>query len=223
MGASGGPAKHDCDPAVPAIQPDGRPCRSEREREKTMQTHESWNFESKLKGMSVLDLKTGEKIGAVSDLIIDPLEGRLLGLTVVRPDKATRHFAVDRLRIGKDAVMASEGGAAPLDLSGAFARGVAATEIMGAKLVTEDGRLVGTIQQIHVKQDATGVFYRVAESSMQRLFGGGFYLAGNVPRAYSQDGKRLIVPGDIGEHYAKKNVHELFEPEADQDKGRKTA
>jgi hypothetical protein len=38
--------------------------------------------------------------------------------------------------------------------------------------------------------------YHVAESTLRRFIGVGFYIAGNVPRAYSPDGVRMIVPDD---------------------------
>jgi len=54
------------------------------------------NFETELKGMSVLDIATGEKIGSVSDIIINPTEGKVLGLAIIRSDKEVRAVSADQ-------------------------------------------------------------------------------------------------------------------------------
>jgi hypothetical protein len=46
---------------------------------------------------------------------------------------------------------------------------------------------------------------------LQRFFGGGFYIAGNVPHAYSSDGVRMIVPDDTENSRAVESLAEAIQ------------
>jgi uncharacterized protein YrrD len=175
-----------------------------------MKQNQTVGFESGIKGMPVLDAKIGDKIGIVSDLIIDPVEGKLLGIALTRPDKEIRSIKTGDLHIGDDAVMSIGSTPAALDYFGDFAGGIAATEIMEAKLVSNDGKLIGKIQEIYLALYDLTIYYKVAESSFQQIFGKGFYLSAKAPLAYSRNDKRFIVPADIQKQHAKKNLSDLI-------------
>jgi sporulation protein YlmC with PRC-barrel domain len=170
------------------------------------------NAAIELKGMSVLRSDTGERLGEVSDVIILPTEGRVAGIAIGSPDGWQRAMGSTDFIIGADAIMAVEG--AQFDeqmLDGTLAEGLhPASDIIGSNVVTEDGKLLGRVSEIHVSKESPIVFYRIAESKLQRFLGGGFFIAGNLPRAYSPDGARLIVPQDTEEHYAASSLGELI-------------
>lgn len=168
-----------------------------------------FDFETKLKGMSVLQSSSGARLGNVSDLVVNPNDGRVIGIAMARPDKEARAIAIGDAHIGDDAVMVADGSLLPLDFSGALAEGALATDLIGAKVVAEDGRLVGRVTHVYVHPESGGVFYRIADSALQRLFGGGFYIPGGTSKAYSREGRRMIVPSDIKERHARKSLGEM--------------
>jgi hypothetical protein len=45
---------------------------------------------------------------------------------------------------------------------------------------------------------------------MQKFLGGGFYIASDLPTAYSHDGVRIIVPAYTEERYAVTTIDEAF-------------
>jgi uncharacterized protein YrrD len=174
------------------------------------------NVASDLKGMAVLASDSGEKLGEVTDAIIHPVEGRVLGITLRTPAGERRVIPSRDFSIGVNAVMTATGSAArTTDTTGEWAGGVEAVgEIIGTNLVTEDGKLLGQVREVHILADRPQAIYRVAETTLQRFFGGGFYLAGDVPRSYSPDGARMIVPADTEARYAASSLAEAIQPSA---------
>jgi sporulation protein YlmC with PRC-barrel domain len=75
-------------------------------------------------------------------------------------------------------------------------------EMIGSNVVTENGELLGRISEIYIRVDKPQAVYRVTESRIQKLFGGGFFLPGDAARSYAQDGARMIVPADTERRYA---------------------
>ncbi|HET9529929.1 MAG TPA: BON domain-containing protein [Blastocatellia bacterium] len=165
-----------------------------------------------VKGKTVLRSRTGEKLGEVTDVIVHPIQGTVLGLLLRGPEGQERALVAQDFVIGNDAVMASE--TASMDeenLRSALSEGVPASRnIVGASVVTEDGNLVGRISQVLFSMDTRRAVYRIAESKLKQLFGGGFYLAGDVVRAYSPDGGRIIVPVDTGDRFAAQSPDEAL-------------
>lgn len=170
-----------------------------------MKTNGNVNFAADLKGMPVLDSGSGAKIGVVSDLILDPVQGKLAGIAFTRADREVRALALEHVHIGKDAVMITGGTPAALDFAGGIAQGVLATKILGASVVTENGSRIGSLESVWVDPATAQIHYRVAESALQRITGGGFFISGQVPRTFSPDARRLIVPADY-DRYAKKSL-----------------
>lgn len=169
------------------------------------------NVGSDLKGMTVLASDTGEKLGEVIDAIIHPVEGRVLGLTLRTGEGERRVISSQDFFIGVDAIMSPQGARLrTLDQTGDLAEGVEALGgIIGTNVVTEDGKLIGRVSEVHILADRPQAIYRITESSLQRFLGGGFYLPGDVPRSYSPDGVRMIVPADTEERYAVSSLEEV--------------
>lgn len=170
------------------------------------------NVDKELKGMTVLKTDTGNKMGEVNDAIVHPVEGRVLGLIIRTGEGQERAMAARDFFIGKDAVMATAG-ARFVEEGGDnwLAGGVPALgEVVGTNVVTEDGKLLGRVSEVHISLEMPRVVYRVTESTLQRFLGGGFYIAGDLPSAYSRDGVRMIVPPDTEERYAAESLDEAF-------------
>lgn len=172
------------------------------------------NVASDLKGMTVLASDSGEKLGNATDVIIHPVEGKVLGIALRTLEGERRVISTQDFSIGVDAIMAAKGSVAhTTDTTGDLAGGVEAVgEIVGTNVVTEDGKLLGRVREVHILADRPRAVYRVAETTLQRFFGGGFYLAGDVPRSYSPDGARMIVPADVEQRHAASSVAEAVQP-----------
>ena len=181
-------------------------------KEKNVKDIRTMNVEKELKGMTVLRSDTGDKMGEVSDVIVHPVEGKVMGLIVRTDQGQERALATRDFFIGKDAVMA-EAGARFIE-EGAEDRlegGVPAMgEIVGTNVVTDEGKLLGRVSEVHISLEAPRTVYRVTESTLQQFMGGGFYIAGDLPSAYSRDGVRMIVPAGTDERHAVVIIDEAF-------------
>jgi uncharacterized protein YrrD len=178
-----------------------------------MKETRSLNVLKELKGMPLINRATGEKLGDVEDALIHPTQGRVLGL-LLKDSGGQRHaLDVRDCLIGKDAVMVAEHFHFETPGHGeTLSGGVPVGELTGTKAVTEDGRLIGRVSDVYILVDQPRAAYHVTESTMQRFFGGGFFLAGDVPKAYSPDGARLILPSDTENRAAVSSLDEVFAP-----------
>ncbi len=164
------------------------------------------------KGMSVLASDTGAKLGEACDAIIHPTEGRLLGVVVRATEGGERQLSASSFIIGQDAVMVTTAAFRRADeRSDELASGVRAiADLIGSKVVTENGALLGRVSEAHIGVDQSRVVYRVAESTLQKFFGGGFFLPGSVARSFSPEEKRMIVPADTENRYAASSLAEAI-------------
>ncbi|MBC8144674.1 MAG: PRC-barrel domain-containing protein [bacterium] len=173
-----------------------------------------------IRQLSVLDSGTGDRLGSINDIVVHPTDGRLLGLIIRALDGEDSVIPLSAFRIGDNAVMAQPDpplellGSSELLKDGAFAAGA----LVGVNIVTEDGRLLGKIKDVIVLPELSIVAYKIAGSVLQKIFGGGFYIAGDLPIALSSDGVRMIVPSDTEEKHAAESVDALLKRGADGDK-----
>jgi sporulation protein YlmC with PRC-barrel domain len=170
------------------------------------------NVAKDLRGMSLLAVDTGAKLGEIRDVIIQPTEGRVMGVVVRTPDDAELRLRSGDIIIGQHAVMTSwESFELAGDRAGEMAGGVRALdEMIGSNVVTENGELLGRISEIYIRVDRPQAVYRVTESRIQKLFGGGFFLRGDAARSYAPDGARMIVPADTEQRYAASSLGEAL-------------
>lgn len=153
----------------------------------------------KLIGMTVLSRVTGNKLGQVHDCILDPSSGELRGLGVRTPDGGIRVMEHSEIfSFGKDAVMA-RGDEAVVELDGSPLGNLprARQDIMGSRVVTEGGELLGDVANIfvHVAEPPL-VIYEVRESVLDKLLGRSLFIPASLARALSSDAERIIVPDD---------------------------
>ena len=150
-------------------------------------------------GMPLLSRATGNKLGQVDDIILDPLEGVLLGLGVLTPDSDV--LLLDYREVysfGRDAVMANrDDSLVPPDDSRLAGAPRAKKDISGARVVTEGGALLGEVANVfvHVAPPPL-VVYEVRESVIDKLLGRGLFIPASLGRALSEDAERIIVPED---------------------------
>jgi uncharacterized protein YrrD len=170
------------------------------------------NVAKDLRGMSLLAVDTGEKLGEIRDAIIQPIEGRLAGLLVRTLDNGELRLGINDANIGPDAVMTAVGSFEYAgDRAGQMAGGVRALgDLVDSNVVTEDGDLLGRISEVYVSADSPLAIYRIAESRIKKFFGRGFFLPGDITRSYAPDGARIIVPADAVDRYATSSLGDLL-------------
>jgi sporulation protein YlmC with PRC-barrel domain len=155
-------------------------------------------------GRVVLARETANRLGQIYDLIVDPLKGTLGGLAVRMPDQSLSlidaqeiySFGVDAVMINSD-LSAMSVQDSPLKYSP-----LARTVMMGAKVLTEGGKLLGQIANIYIHlapEEESPLFYEVRSSLLDKLLGHTLYFPASWGRALSQDGKRLVVADDTPE------------------------
>ncbi len=161
------------------------------------------SIETQLKKMAVVIADRDEKLGQITDLIIHPTNGSVPGLIIRTFSGTIRAVAAEDFFIfsSKNVVMVLPG--ALSDQISAWEKmgaGVGVCrEIIGARVVTELGKNLGYVCEALLVEEPLQVIYRVVESRWQKWFGAGFYMAADIPNAWSHTGRRLLVPADAAE------------------------
>lgn len=154
-------------------------------------------------GRVVLARETANKLGQIYDLIVDPFKGVLGGLAVRMADQSLSLIDAQEIySFGVDAVMInSDRAALPVQDSPLKQLPLAKTVLMGAKVLTEGGKLLGQIANIYIRLGPEGslLFYEVRSSLLDKLLGHTLYFPASWGRALSLDGKRLVVADDTSE------------------------
>jgi len=158
---------------------------------------------SGLVGRSVLSLATGNKLGVVSDVFLDALNGEILGFTINAPDGTAKTLSfVSVHSFGHDAVMASSDEAVEPAGENAFAGHPNVRDLIGTKVISETGSLIGQIAGVFVTGESPAVFYEIRESLLDALLGRRHFIPASAGHALSDDKERLIVPNEAAENAA---------------------
>jgi uncharacterized protein YrrD len=180
------------------------------------------SLEKELKGMSLLSTATGAKLGEVIDVIVDPIKGSVLGIAIHTKNGNRQMLATRDFFIGADAVMASADYRFEDHFVGFLENGLLALkELVGTTVITDDGRALGRLSEIYLSRLRPHVFYRITESTLQRFIGGGFYIPGDIVKAYPSDDRRMIVSGGLIDRFAFSSLPELSSFEESESHGRK--
>ena len=167
-----------------------------------------------LTGRPILSISTGNKLGHVSHVRIEPINGRLSGLALQETENADLPY--DRIHsFGRDAVMAaSDDSVVDLgDPSGSFVR--RAEDLIGTKVVMDSGEILGEIADVLVGLSPPPVvLYEIRRSMLDRLLGRTFFIPASVGYALSDDSARLIVPDQTAE-IASSDISTLLGPAID--------
>lgn len=164
-----------------------------------------------LAGMTVLSLSTGNKLGQILDLLIDPINGVPLGITVSLLDHRVAGIAHDEIySFGRDAVMArTDQSITPLDTA-FWNNGQPAGRLIGTKIITENGDVLGRITNVFVTlKPPPRILYEGRHSFLDKLLGREFYVPASVGHALSDDAARLVVP-DITMDIAASDLSDLI-------------
>lgn len=166
-----------------------------------------------LSGKVVLSLRTGNKLGVLQDLFIDPIDGIVLGVTIDGNEGESLGLRYEDIySFGHDAVMAiSEEPLKPIDEMdiSTYPR---AADLIGTKILTVSGNALGQIRNVFVTlQPPPMVVYSVGESMLDRLLGREFYILASAGNALSDDTERLVVPDATAENTGR-TIEALLNP-----------
>ena len=170
-----------------------------------------------LVGRTVLSLSSGNKLGRVLGVNIDPVNGRVLGLTLKQDDGSSARLPYEAIHsFGRDAVMASSDESAQTIVDqGKLPGGRDAKDLFGTSVVMESGVLLGEIVDVLVTlKPPPSVLYEVRKSMLDRLLGRTFFIPASVAYVLSEDAQRLLVP-DITSEIATTEVNDVVGPTVD--------
>lgn len=164
-----------------------------------------------LVGMPVLSRTSGNKLGSVRDLSIDPANGVLTGLVVAADDRVAALPYEAIYSFGHDAIMAeTDDSLRAYNDSEAAGRPQAKEHLIGTKVLTESGRLLGNISNVFVTlKPPPFIVYEVRESVLDKLLGRQLYILPSAGYALSDDGERLVVPEETADT-ASSSITELI-------------
>ena len=150
-------------------------------------------------GRPALSLQTANKLGQVDDLVVDPLKGQLMGFSIQCLDQS--HALVDwRVvhSVGSDAIMVDgDDSLVDVDRSPIKVFPQAKKDLIGVKVITEHGELMGKISDLFLCLTETPmIIYEVRSSILDKLLGHAFYFAASLGRAFSDDATSIIVTDD---------------------------
>ena len=153
-------------------------------------------------GMTILSRATGNKLGQVHDLLVDPITGLLLGLVVQMPDESMRVLDYHGIfSFGPDAIMANnDDSIVPLDQARLAGQPRATKDLTGAKIITEGGKLLGQVANVFVHLAPPPLaIYEIRESLVDKLLGRGLFIPASLGDAFSLDAERIIVPNEAAQ------------------------
>ena len=154
----------------------------------------------KLIGRSVLSLHTANKLGAVHDVCVEPERGQLAGMSVKRSDESYASVEDRNIHsIGPDAVMINEDDSLlPPEEFPLKHLPVAKHQLIGVKVITEGGELVGSIASvfIHLTEKPEFIF-EVRSSIFDKLLGHALYFPASVGSVLADDRTALVISGGV--------------------------
>ena len=152
----------------------------------------------KLIGRPVVSVETANKLGHINDLIVEPLTGRLAGFCVARFDETSALVSViDVHGIGPDAIMVERDESLVLAAASPLAElPRAKTNLIGVKIITEHGQLLGKISDLHLclLKDPV-LIYEVRASIFDKLLGHALYVSASLGSALAADRSALVING----------------------------
>jgi len=159
--------------------------------------HETVNWKG-LVDAEVRSSKTGELLGRVADILIHTDEGRIIGLVVDRgAGRLIRDFQYIE---GKFMTSGEDNWQTGPYINDAKSVSVV-EEIIGARVVTTGGTLLGRVSGAGVSAEGTLAIFRISKSFLHYLFRRGMLIRSDAPKSILKDetghGSRLIVPSEI--------------------------
>jgi uncharacterized protein YrrD len=150
----------------------------------------------KMIGMPVMSRTTGNKLGEVYDLYIDPMQGILMGVTIKAPNG--KLGGIDYRNVysfGQDAVMVNdESHITVLTDEWVAQHPHAKKHLIGTNVLTEAGNHLGEIGNIFVRLTSPPmVIYEMRGSMWDSLMGRNHFIYAANAGALSSNAERMIV------------------------------
>jgi uncharacterized protein YrrD len=149
-------------------------------------------------GRPIVSLQSADKLGNVSDLVVDPLAGQLAGFLVRTLDESDAIISrLDVQNIGPDAIIVEQDDSL-VSIDDSLIKTVpkAKDNLIGVKVMTTRGELLGNISSLYLCFDKSPVFiYEVRSSLFDTLLGRAFYFAASLGCAFSHDRTALVITG----------------------------
>lgn len=152
---------------------------------------------SHLMNLAVLSSTSKKLIGKVADLIIAPVEGVAVGIKINMNAGSECALLCRNFILEVDKVFVCDEFADPENLP-ILPTGVikASSELVGASIVTEEGKLIGHVRDIFLEPETLNLLYKVSVPGWRGIFRNKYFLAGDFPYSYSRFRNRLIVPSN---------------------------
>lgn len=153
----------------------------------------------RLIGKVVLSRTSGNALGRISDVFVEPVKGLMLGLIVQNANGDTGAIDYkDIYSFGQDAVMTqTDEVVEKIDEQRLSVQPLAKRNLFSANIFTESGSEIGRITNVLIHLAAPPfLIYEVRESVFDALLGRGSYILAEKGRAFSDDAKRIVVANE---------------------------
>ena len=153
-------------------------------------------------GRAVVSRATANKIGQIHDLIIEPIEGGLAGLSVKMTDQSPRYVEFSEIySIGPDAIMINNDRSALAPENSPLKESpLAMNTVVGAEVITEGGKVLGQIANVFIHLVETPVMvYEARSSLLDKILGHALFFLASKGYAFSKGDARLVVENDTAE------------------------
>jgi uncharacterized protein YrrD len=150
---------------------------------------------------AVLSLATGNRLGTVLEPYLDPVNGSLIGVTVTTEQGKIAVLDYKNIHnFGSDALMALSDDSVKVVEEQPFQAWPNSNELIGTKLITQSGTLLGKIADIFVTASSPPiVIYEIRESVFDKILGRQIFIPASLGHALSNDRQRLVVPDETME------------------------
>jgi len=171
------------------------------------------SFDKHFKGLPVMNAETAWKVGTVTDLAIDPAQGIVSGLLLISREEQEVFLPMCEGVIFQETYLLNRS-ATPCELPAASSEEAnttkeelpvilrASTDLLGASVVTEQGKFLGNISEVRLNPTDWCVVYRVADSWWQRWLGNGVDVSASRAVRWSKTASRLVVTDEQKERHA---------------------
>jgi uncharacterized protein YrrD len=169
-------------------------------------------------GRTVLSRATANKLGQIHDLLINPAQGEMAGLSIRMPDQSLRLVDYQEIySFGQDAIMInSDEAAVPVQESPLKVLPLAKNNLVGVNVLTGDGKLLGQVANVYIRLAETVLLiYEVRASILDKLLDHALFFPATEGHAISSDFTRLVVADDTAakaQNSLEALATRLFEP-----------
>lgn len=166
----------------------------------------------KIIGMPVLSRQTGNNVGKVYDLYIDPKNGVLRGVTIQAPNSKLGGIDFqDVYSFGQDAVMVdNDQRIVVLEEGWIENHPHARKHLIGTNVISDSGKHLGQIGNVYIRlMTPPIVIYEVRGSMLDSWLGRNLFIYAADVSALSSNAERLIVSDAVVSHGAS-NLTELL-------------